>query len=399
MPNIINSSGLQTKTSAELITDLTTAFQSIYGPDINLDADSPDGQMMRIFIQSVLDLEDLLTQIYNSFDPDLAYGNALDQRVAINGIQRKAGTYSTTNITIVTTQSVTLQGLNSFPDDPYTISDNAGTEWYLENTSSLGIGTFTRTFRARNPGAVLTIPNTITVPVTIVLGVQSVNNPNPILSVGLNEETDAELKVRRQQSVALSSQGYFQSLLASINNINGVTTAIVYENNTNATDIYGVEGNSIWVIVGGTVADADVANAIYTKRNAGCGIYATNTGTTRTYVITQADGTFFTVRWDQVAQENLWVKFNATSLNGINPPNVALIQSELPNLLTPGVGEKVNINTISALVQQIDPNAVVIFPTGSGLSLNNVTYSSIITPSFPNRQLVTASARILISVV
>lgn len=399
MPNIINSSGLQTKTSAELITDLTTAFESIYGPDINLDADSPDGQMMRIFIQSVLDLEDLLTQIYNSFDPDLAYGNVLDQRVAINGIQRKAGTYSTTNITIVTTQSVTLQGLNSFPDDPYTISDNAGTEWYLVNTTSLGIGTFNVTFRARNPGAVLTIPNTITVPVTIVLGVQSVNNPNPILSVGLNEETDAELKVRRQQSVALSSQGYFQSLLASINNINGVTTAIVYENNTNTTDIYGVEGNSIWVIVGGTVADADVANAIYTKRNAGCGIYATNTGTTRTFVITQADGTFFTVRWDQVAQENLWVKFNATSLNGVNPPDVALIQSELPNLLTPGVGEKVNINTISALVQQIDPNAVVIFPTASGLSLDNVTYSSIITPSFPNRQLVTASVRILITVV
>jgi hypothetical protein len=46
------------------------------------------------------------------FDPDNAVGVVLDQRVAINGIQRQAGTYTVTPITVVTSQSVNLYGLD-----------------------------------------------------------------------------------------------------------------------------------------------------------------------------------------------------------------------------------------------------------------------------------------------
>ena len=270
MPNQIDATGLQTASAAELIAQFTADFQAIYGTDINLNSDTPDGQMMNIFVQSVLDLEDLLTQIYNSFDPDLAIGNVLDQRVAINGIQRKAGTYTVTPISITTVLgtggSVTLQGLNTFPNDPYTVADSSGNRWYLQTTTTISIvGTSTASlnFRAQNPGATLTLLNTITIPITIVIGVTAVNNPTTYSSLGLNEETDAQLKIRRQKSVALSTQGFLQGLLAALNNINGITTALVYENTTSVTDSNGVPGHSIWVIVGGAVDPADVANAIY----------------------------------------------------------------------------------------------------------------------------------------
>lgn len=400
MPNQITSTGLTTKTQSELLADYTAALQAIYGADINLSSDTPDGQMVNIFIQSVLDNLDLITQVYNSFDPDLAYGNTLDERVAINGIQRKAGTFSTTEITVVTSQSCTLQGLDLYPNAPYTISDNAGTYWYLETTQNLLAGTHTGiSFRAKDAGEILSLPNTINIPITIVLGVTSINNPNPATSIGLNEETDAELKVRRQKSVALSTQGFLEGLLAALNNINGITTAQVYENKTSVVDGNGVSGHSIWVIVGGAVQDEDVANAIYQKRNAGCGIYSTGTVTTKSYTINQVDGTPFVVTWDTVLQETLYIKFNVTSIDGVTPPNTALIGSELPNLLTLGVGEKANINEIATLVQQIDPNSLVIYPASSGVSKDNITYFNLLAPTTINRQFATATANIFMTVV
>src|SRR5579859_118797 len=102
MPNQITAAGIQIATSAELTTNYQNAFKAIYGPDINLNPNSPDGQLIGILVQSTLDLLDLVVQVHNGFDPDTAIGAVLDERVAINGIQRKAGTFTVTNVTIVT---------------------------------------------------------------------------------------------------------------------------------------------------------------------------------------------------------------------------------------------------------------------------------------------------------
>ncbi len=360
MPNVIGPTGLTVKTRAELVAEFTAAYQAIYGTDINLNSNTPDGQMMNIFIQSVLDTQDLLVQIYNTFDPDNAVGNILDQRVAINGIQRQAGTYTVTNITITTSQALNLYGKDQTDQPVYTVADNAGNKWELQNTQTIaGAGTYIFSFQSATPGANLTVPNTITVPVTIVLGVTSINNPTTYTSLGVNEETDAELKVRRQKSVSLSSQGYLSSLLAALENINGVNSAFVYENVTNGT-VDGVPAHSIWVIVSGTGSSADIANAIYTKRNAGCGMRGDIT-----YTITQADSSPFVVRWDVVKPENLFIVFVATSIDGVNLPSLSKIRPGLVTSFVPGVYEEVNINALATDVQTIDSNTLV---TGAGFS-------------------------------
>jgi hypothetical protein len=361
MPNVIDANGLQVATRAELIANYTAAMQAIYGADINLDQDSPDGQMMNIQIQSALDMEDLLVQIYNMFDPDNAIGVVLDQRVAINGIQRQAGTHTITPITLVINQSCNLYGIDQDIQPVYTVADNAGTRYVLQTTQlGVTVGTHVYNFQALLPGATLTTPNTINVPVTVVLGVQSINNPTTYTTLGINEETDAVLKVRRQKSVSLASQGYLAGLLAALKNTTGVTSAFVYENTTGSTNSDGVPGHSIWVIVGGSPAPADIAQDIYTKRNAGCGMKGS-----QSYTITQVDGTPFVVSWDYVLTRNLFVKFNVASINGITPPNVQTIRANLPTVYTPAVFEEVNINGLATAVQKIDPNALV---TNAGFS-------------------------------
>ena len=390
MPNAIGPTGLTTATRDELLTSLTASLQTIYGADIDVSSSSPDGQWLNIIIQIVLDLEDLLVQIYNTFDPDNAIGVILDQRVAINGIQRQAGTFTVTDVTIVTSQALNLYGLDQEAQPVYTVSDNAGNHFELQTSQTIAsAGTYVLSFQAADPGAVLTTPNTITVPVTIVLGVTSINNPTTYTSLGINEESDAVLKVRRQKSVSQASQGYYAALFATLSNINGVTSVAIYENVTNVTDSDGVPGHSIWVIVAGTAAAADIAEAIYKKRNAGCGMKGDTT-----YTITRVDGQPFLVRWDDVASETLYTAFTATSIDGINPPDIAAIRSGLPLTFMPGVNEEVDINHMATLVQDIDPNCLV---TNAGFSTSPTgPFTDTLSPTLKKNQFTVASANIII---
>lgn len=359
--NAITASGLTTKTLADRQSDMNSAAMAIYGSDINLGPSTPDGQWMAIFQQCITDVQNLITQVNAMFDPDQAIGVILDARCAINGIQRQAGTFTVTNITVIASGACSLPGLDQAALPVYTVADNAGNQWQLINSQVIsGSGTYVYAFQSATPGANATSPNTITTPVSIVVGVTSINNPTTYTTLGLNEETDAALKLRRAISVSISGKGYYASLLAALSNVSGVSSVFIEENTTGSTNADGVTGHSIWVIVSGTGASASIAQAIYTKRNAGCGMVGS-----QTYNITQADGTIFTVKWDVVIQVALFTQFTLTSLDGVNPPKIAAIQSGLASDLVPALYATVNINQLGTAIQQIDPNALV---TSSGFS-------------------------------
>jgi len=384
----IDAAGLHLDSLTTIVANLTASMQAIYGADINIDPSSPDGQWLNIIAQMVIDCQQLLQQINAMFDPDQAIGVILDQRVGINGIQRQGGTFTITNVTVTNNQSVTLYGVDQSLQQPFVVQDNAGTQWVLQ--SSIVIPnpvTQALSFQAVNPGAVLSAPNTITVPVTTVLGVVSVNNPTTFTTLGQNEESDAALKIRRQQSVALSSQGYLQGLLAALLNIPGMESAYVYENNTGTT-VNGVPGHSIWVITSGAATDAAIANAIYTKRNAGCGMKGS-----KFYSITQVDGTSFNILWDVVIPEDLFIKFTATPIGITALPNLAAIQSGLVTGFSPSVAQAVNIGALSTAVQTIDPNTLV---TLAGFSTTSTgSFVNVQQPLGNNYQFAVQSANII----
>lgn len=393
MPNVINANGLETSSQQELQDEFTSSMETIYGPDVNLEPSTPDAQMMMIFIQSVIDAQDLIANVNNQFDPDNATGVILDQRVAINGIQRKGATYTVTPIEITTDRALTLYGLDQDVEEPYTVKDNAGTEFTLLETFVFSVAdTDSLLFRAAEPGEVLTVPNTITLPVTIVLGVTDINNPTSYTILGQNEESDQALKLRRQQSISANSQGYYASLYAALLNLDGMESVYIYENVTGSTDGDGIPGHGIWVIVNGTADDADIAQAIYNKRNAGC-----NMKGSETYDVEQVDGTFFEIRWDDVSPVDLWIEFDASSLNGIDPPLESVIKDYLVANFRPGVNGQVNINDLATLVQQADPNTLV---TNAGFSLTEMgSYTSTLSPSAKNEEFVISADKINITVV
>ena len=258
MPNTFDRNGLSTKTQQEIIDELTEKMQSIYGGDdeINTDSNSPDGQAINIFAQCVSDIYELMHGVYASFDPDEAVGVSLDQRCAINGIRRMGGTYTQTVVNITADRTVRLPGLDeNSEDDTYTVSDAEGTRFLLMETAEIQQGTSQLMFRAENKGAVEVTAGTITVPVTVILGITAVSNPGGATVKGTDEETDAQLRQRRRISVGISGRGFTESLKAALLAIDGVSEAEVYNNRTNQTDADGVPPHSIWAIVDGGDAD------------------------------------------------------------------------------------------------------------------------------------------------
>ena len=307
MSDTFNDSGLQVATTTELLQLLVVAFQYIYGSDANLDQSSPDGQLLNIFVQGGTDIRELLMQIYNSFDPDNCSGRVLDSRCALNNIFRKGGTFTTVAIDITTDRTVTLQGLDDNYNNPnatgYTIQDSAGNQFILVSTQTLQAGTTRVLFRSKEVGAVQTTLNTITIPVTVVLGVVSVNNPVDATE-GENEESDYSLKIRRRQSIAIGSSGYLNGLLATVLQLDGVTDAALYENYTGEVDANGTPAHCMWLVVEGGSAE-DIANAIYRKKSYGC-----NMRGSQSYTIITVSNQQFIAKWDEPIQQELYVKFN-----------------------------------------------------------------------------------------
>lgn len=307
MPDIIDASGLQVKTATEIKQELEDGFRTIYGPDINVDQNSPDGQMIGIVTQMAVDIRELATQVYNGFNPNRAFGRTLDERVVINNIERNGGTYTITDIDLITDRTVTLQGLdanfNDINGQGYTVQDNAGNEFILIDSATLTAGTHTLSFRARDLGRIETTIGTITNPVTVVIGVTSINNPSAPNNIGQNEEIDAQLRVRRERSPAISSNGYLNGLLGDILSLDGVTDAVLYENYTDVTDGDGLPPHSTWLIVEGG-ANTEIGNAYYEKKSYGSNMK----GDVEVNIVT-ASGGLFTAKFDRPSAEDLYIRF------------------------------------------------------------------------------------------
>jgi uncharacterized phage protein gp47/JayE len=389
----VSPTGLTIPTRAEIraqILDGGDGFlglRQIYGADINVDPNTPDGNMVELLVQASIDYYELLASVYNSFDPDTAVGTVLDLRCAINGVARLAGTFSTQMVTVVTSQAVTIPGLDTAPDAPFTVSDAAGNRFFLEETTVVGAaGSQDLEFRAEDLGAVIVAANTLTTIVTVQLGVVSVTNGVLSGTTGVDEETDAQLRVRRQNSVEVPSKGYLEGLVGALYAIDGVTSVLVLENVTSSADGDGIPGHSIWVIVNGGT-DAAVANAIYVHRNAGCGMKGSVSVN-----VTQVDGSIFAVLFDRPTPETLWISFNATAITGT--VDEAYIRAQLLAQLSYAINQPAVASQITALVESIASN---VYLDSVGVGNDGVTYAAIIQNAAKNNQWALIAARVIIN--
>lgn len=394
MPNVLNEDGLTIKTKQEVI-DLivngdaeTAGLKSIYGNDINVDSNSPDGQMVGVLAQVAVDNLELVAQVNAGMDPDLAVGSILDQRCAINGVFRLGATYTHVMITITVDRTVALVGLDTSEATAFTISDSAGTKYYLVEGDTFTTGAHTVEFRSATAGANNPAPNTITGLQTVIAGVVSVTNAGAAFTIGRDKESDDSLRSRRMRSVSLPSNGFLAGMTAGLLNTEGVTDAIVYENITNADDVDGVPAHGIWCIVDGG-SDQDVGNTIYVKRNAGCGMKGDEE-----VAITQVNGLQAIVKFDRSEAQDLYIDLTISTIYGGATADANYIRQQLLARLSYGIYEPAEVTYIVSLIKWIDPTLVV---TNEDVGTNSTDWDDIVYPTTKKDRFVLASTRIKIN--
>ena len=397
-PDILDASGLTVATSQEITANLVAGLTGIYGADVTVDQNTEDGQWIGNIAQEAVDVRELAVSVYNSFDPDQAIGATLDQRVALNNIQRQGGTYTILPIMITVNQTVALAGLDDNFNSPtgsgFTIQDAAGNKYILQSSVTLVPGVYPLDFRAQQIGAVNPSINTVTFPLTIVPGVVSVNNPSPANTIGQTQENDIQLRTRRAQSLAMASTGYLNGLRGKILNLTGVTEAQLYENRGATTDANGIPPRSIWLIVAGGAA-ADIANTLYNTMNPGAPMKGAVT-----YNITTDSGALFVAQWDVPVSEPLYIQFNLKTTVAGFAFNLATIQAYIAANLAYGIGQYAETSAVTAqAVGGIQSQGGGGVPIDVKISIDNVNYVDYLATATLASQFTIAASNIFITVI
>jgi len=255
--------------------DWRNAFAAGPGtPALDVESATPAGQLIDAETAEIEAKNAELLWLAGQFNPRVAEGRFQDALGHIYFLTRKRA-----EPTVVTCQLTGLRGTQI----PYGAIAQSTDGYQLICNAPVTIGdggTAETTFRTAETGPVQIAAHTVTKIVTVIAGWESIDNEAPG-ATGRDIETRNEFEGRRYNSVAANAHGTVESLYGTISDIEGVLDCKVLENpGPEPATQFGVEigGHSVAVCVYGG-EDADIAEAIYSKKDAGCGTSGNHTVT------------------------------------------------------------------------------------------------------------------------
>lgn len=194
-------------------------------------------------------------------------------------------------------------------------------------------------FQAETAGAVNPAIGEVDQIITPVSGWDSVINNVPAV-VGRDAESDTALRQRWSNSLYERSSAMVDAIQAAIyQQADGVTTAIVYENNTDTTDAEGRPPHSIEAVVeGGDIND--IAKQIWNKKAAGIDTYGDVS-----VEIYDSQGAAHTIHFNRPEQVIVWIRIVIRE----NPDEImpaAALQEIKDAVLTKGQSQTVGQDVI-----------------------------------------------------
>jgi uncharacterized phage protein gp47/JayE len=266
MPLIyIDDTGIHAARQDEILAYLQSVFKGIYGVDIDLATETPDGQFIGVLSEVWSDIFQVTVEVFNGRSPAGAIGAALARLVKINGITKKDPAYSST--------TVTLGGINGSPVPAGALIGNSqpGVTATFKTLVDGVVGGAAVPVQATVAGPIPGSAGDLSVPLTVVPGWTTVTNASGV-ALGTTGETDAVLRARRTASVALASIGILDGLEAALLQVPGVTQARVRENPEDTTQSLADGGTLVAHAIEAMVIGGDpaaIAETIWRKRSLG----------------------------------------------------------------------------------------------------------------------------------
>lgn len=319
----ITPTGITIDTLNDVIANLSAQYRAIYGQDIAIDQDTADGQRIGIEAKLNLDIQTALLYLYTSLDVDQAKGEALNRAIKYTGIVRRQATHSTWQLTITADRALSISS-------GYTIKDESGQEWQTVTEYDLVVGENSVSFEAVNLGAIVGLISSTFEQVTVYLGITGIAASVSAV-VGIEEETDEQLRIRRRISIENPSLSTIGSLTSKLLQVENVTDCKVYENNTDTFNAdLSLDAHSVWCVVEGG-DNNNIAEVIAKQKTAGTGMKGAVTGS-YTETMQRLDGTTYDMVYNMVFDRPdivpLHVKLDAVRTTP-NPIDAALIKNQL----------------------------------------------------------------------
>jgi len=250
-----------------VFTDINVAF----GGALNPAPSEPQGQLADSLAATIGYTNDLFLDFTNQVDPAFATGRMQDAIARIY--------YLTRNGPLPTVVTATLTGAAGtiIPAGSLALAADQTIYTSLSSVTIPLTGTIDVQFAATTDGPIAAPAGTLTTIYRAIPGWDTITNAADG-TLGRNVETRADFETRRGLSVAGNATGILQAVRGAVLSVPDVLDAYVTENSLATSVLVGtvtLPPHSLYVAaVGGT--DADVARAIWTKKNPGCDYYGGN---------------------------------------------------------------------------------------------------------------------------
>ena len=250
-----------TGVDAQGLTGFTTLLQQVFraalGQDLDVAAESPQGQIIGGLALILAQEEEALVGVSNGMDLYRSVGTQLDDLGSLLDIERRDERHSTVTVTLTGTPGTVIE-------EGARARTTAGAVFALTADATIGAGgTVSATMAAVDAGPVAAAAGTLTSIFDLVAGWTAVTNP-AAASQGRRREPDVAYRARLVAERAKNARSSPEAIEAAVLGVDGVTACIVRNNpRTTQHTEQGVaigERSFLTVVQGGS--DAAVAAAI-----------------------------------------------------------------------------------------------------------------------------------------
>jgi uncharacterized phage protein gp47/JayE len=303
------------------------------------------GKLIGVFSAELDLVWQALQQVYDSFSPDAAEGEQLNNLCAITGIVRNDAT-STTGPVELTGTNGTVIPVGSIVRIPN------GAEFLTDAEVTITGGVATVDVSATATGPVIALANSVTEIVTAIAGWSTVDNA-AALTTGRDVESDAELRARRELSLQVVGAATDGAIEARVATIDEVIEVQVFSNRTMVTDANNTPPKAFQTVVWSgsppAASDEEVIAQIFLVMPAGIEPYGSITGT-----VTDAKGKQQTVGYSPAVEQELHVTVVLVTdsefpLDGLQQVEDAIVEAGADF----GIGDDVHLLTFTCAAAEV----------------------------------------------
>lgn len=301
--------GFNNKRLSDILDEAEANLSTITDPqsgqtlDPQFGSDDPAMQVVQVPLDGLSAGWDIFQAIVDQFDPNNSAGALQSSMVQLNGITRGPGSPSTAPVTLSGTPGTLI------PAGQFVSDEEQAALWLTDTDVTIGGGgTVAATVSSEEVGAVSAPAGTIDTILTSVPGWDAVTNTSPA-SPGEKEETDEDLRVRRDQSTLAPAAAPAEAIWANLRDIPGVSFVRVLSNRTLTPDVNGIPGKSVAaVVVGGD--DTEIAKVLLSRTSDAADWFGDTS-----VVLYDLQGEPYIISWVRPSDLDIWLEVDVTVVN------------------------------------------------------------------------------------